>query len=413
MKLYAKRRIALILLSCPLALLLIVCIAWPETDQGTSKKLEPNNSSSSPAWRPFKAQAVLSNAMIDKLSEKIEEQGYTSIPNDRRRALRRVTKLALNANLTFLIEPTKLPIRCPARTSGSLKLLIVVNSKWSNFERRKSQRAFWLNEFQLSRLICEQTSGLMSIEYVFALGTGGQSSPPAQSAKGARGEPESVREEVRKEAEKHGDILLLNQLEHYRLLSHKHLAIFRWILERRARSKERLLVLKCDDDALVDLGQLMTLLGDQLEAGSEGTNKDNWIMCARFEKDSPVQRRLSKWLVSRQDYPFDSYPAFCSGLAYLAPASLMRRLYTTALYLASLDGAQFEQPFWIDDVFVTGILAASMSEPPSVVPLNNYFCYSMSQFWRRLKLGAPCMVAEIPDTHLQDTALHLNGVEAS
>lgn len=381
--------------------------------QATSNIKEPSSRHDN---RHFKPQVVLNSDMIDKLSEKLQDMNKSAGIEGQRHQ-----RAQLLANLTYLLEPSTPPLGCAnqwgATTSAQRqkpRLLVLINSKWSNFERRKWQRSTWLNRSQLVRLVCEPAaSPFGGVEYAFALG-----SPPDQS---------QASRSLELEQAQYGDLLLLNQFEHYRLLSYKHLALFRWILERRAsRTDQQLILLKCDDDALIDLGQLVSTFEARLAQAAEHqprahlaptptpAERQNWIMCARFDQDSPVQRQNNKWAVSRQDYPFDTYPAFCSGLAYLAPLNLVRRLYTTALYLAQVEGiVGFKRPLWIDDVFITGILTASLDKQPLIVPLNGHFCYTLSLFKRRLYLNAPCMVSEIPDTYLQESSFNLKGIEAS
>ena len=65
---------------------------------------------------------------------------------------------------------------------------------------------------------------------------------------------------------------------------------------------------------------------------------------------SAVQRR-GKWAVSRSEYGRARYPTFCAGLAYLMRPSLARKL---------LQAAPSVPFFWIDDVYITGLVAAAV-----------------------------------------------------
>ena len=100
-----------------------------------------------------------------------------------------------------------------------------------------------------------------------------------------------------------------------------------------------------DDDIWVDLFQLLSKLESDfpyLEDGLVG-----------FKQTSlrPIRNPKSKWFVSRREYPRDEYPDFLSGWAYVTTPAMAAKL---------VDAADRERPFWIDDVWVTGVLASSV-----------------------------------------------------
>jgi len=63
----------------------------------------------------------------------------------------------------------------------------------------------------------------------------------------------------------------------------------------------------------------------------------------------PVLRVDPKWAVSRADYAPDVYPAYCSGIALLLSLDVVLALARIASRVPF---------FWVDDVFLTGILPA-------------------------------------------------------
>jgi hypothetical protein len=97
-----------------------------------------------------------------------------------------------------------------------------------------------------------------------------------------------------------------------------------------------------DDDIIVDLYQLLDKLSSQYPV-------INQVMYGFKQIGlSPQRDPANKWFVSRQEFAEDTYPDFLSGWAYvLSPfaASLIVRQ------------AKRETFFWIDDVWVTGMLA--------------------------------------------------------
>ena len=344
-------------------------------------------------------------------------------------------------DLNFLLEPRpgRRLIDCPNSASDPrprLNLSIVVNSAAGNFERRRRLRSSWLNEASIRSAICSPGRNrflLGQVDFLFAL---------------ARPSDGGQRRRVASEWRREGDLLVMSLEERYRNMSLKHLAIFKWLLSRRGLGGAELtsgrLLLKCDDDAQLDLAQWLeryvqttqqvaarspevaesglggpgssegldlepvegggrTKVGEArsgrdesgAEDGPQLTSGPRALLCARFPANSPVRRRRSKWRLERSEWPFDTFPAYCSGLAYLTQLGLVRRLLLAAHLLEAAAG-HFRSPLWVDDVYVTGVLLSSL-EPGcvKVVGLNEHFCYSQGQWARRKAFGRPCMAAEV------------------
>ena len=109
-----------------------------------------------------------------------------------------------------------------------------------------------------------------------------------------------------------------------------------------AHCKHAKFLLKTDDDVFVNIFNLVTLLRNQTEPAKMR------LMCLLMT-GSAIRKPGNKWRVSRQEYPNDTYPICCAGLAFVLTTDVAKALYE----------ASFEIPFfWIDDVYVTGILAS-------------------------------------------------------
>lgn len=67
---------------------------------------------------------------------------------------------------------------------------------------------------------------------------------------------------------------------------------------------------------------------------------------------SPIIRTPSKWCVTIQEFPGKYYPGYCSGYAILYSPDSVFLLYRAA---------QREPYFWVDDVHVTGTVAAKVN----------------------------------------------------
>lgn len=97
----------------------------------------------------YKPEVVFSNAEIDRHAELIGESEHFFHISD----------------LKYLIEPGQQKrnitlasneIDCKANSpaAGRRRLVIFVNSKWNNFERRRRIRSSWLNRVKLSESLC-------------------------------------------------------------------------------------------------------------------------------------------------------------------------------------------------------------------------------------------------------------------
>jgi hypothetical protein len=105
-----------------------------------------------------------------------------------------------------------------------------------------------------------------------------------------------------------------------------------------------------------------------------------------------VQRGGGKWSVTRQEYPKDTYPAYCAGLAYLLTPDAAKDFYSAA------NRVPF---FWIDDVYATGILPLAPGVGSvSRISLNLRFTMDRRQLVHWLKKAPPGVPPPYFVTHL-------------
>ena len=110
-----------------------------------------------------------------------------------------------------------------------------------------------------------------------------------------------------------------------------------------------------DDDIAVDFFQLL------LKAKEAKLNKQ--IMGYKQIGLTPQRSTKSKWFVGQQEFPGKEYPIFLSGWAYVTDLPTAKALATAANAAKDF--------FWIDDVWITGMLAASVDA--SLVSLNTFY----------------------------------------
>ena len=137
------------------------------------------------------------------------------------------------------------------------------------------------------------------------------------------------------------DIVQGDFIESYHNLSYKHIMGLKYSIHYCPQAQ---LILKMDDDIVVDLFQLLDLVRNKSLTGLQIAG----AMLTSNERN-PVRERASKWYVSRDDYAPSKYPPFVSGWAYVTTVQAAIQLVRRA------ESFPF---FWIDDTYVTGMLAA-------------------------------------------------------
>lgn len=147
---------------------------------------------------------------------------------------------------------------------------------------------------------------------------------------------------LQEESDKYGDIIQFDFLETRKNLTIKSLAAVQWF---RAFCSNATWVLKCDVDAYINFWALLEVL--------KPVDKTKDAVCAR-SMSRPVCRQTSKaclphYVVDPKEYEPDIYPPYCSGFAYV----LHKRLADKML---EVDRQRTKPPFWLEDVYVTGLL---------------------------------------------------------
>jgi len=198
--------------------------------------------------------------------------------------------------------------RSPA---GQLLGVIVVCSAVENRARRDAIRGTWGSP--------EHLKGL-GLRVVYVLGR----------AEGRDGD-------VLVEARRHSDIIQADFVDSYANLSVKSLAALRWAAEYAACAR---FVVKTDDDAFINTHLLSRDLA--------GTAHRRFVMGYVIAGAQPDRTPGSKWFTPVSIYSSDVYPTYASGVAYVISGDGVRPL---------LRAAAGSRVFWIEDVYVTGMLA--------------------------------------------------------
>lgn len=142
------------------------------------------------------------------------------------------------------------------------------------------------------------------------------------------------------ESRRFRDILQGDFLDTYRNLTYKHLMGLRWATNNCKHIKY---IMKMDDDIVVNVYGILELLQSNL---IETDSLTGYIM----RNLVPIREPANKWYVSKREYANNIYPNFISGWLYITNSRVTHRLIN---HVDQLSSNRF---FWIDDVFVTGIL---------------------------------------------------------
>ncbi len=114
----------------------------------------------------------------------------------------------------------------------------------------------------------------------------------------------------------------------------------RWILDNCGTTT---FILKTDNDVYTNVFALLKHLQDLHRVG-----KTSNILFCRVKRGFSVERE-GKWGIPYEMYPRKMYPPHCPGVAFVLTMDVARALYE----------ASYRTPlFWIDDVWLTGMVAA-------------------------------------------------------
>ena len=230
------------------------------------------------------------------------------------------------ARMRFLLQPR---VTCNNKTL----LLIVVCSAVTRLDLRHAIRHTW----GAAAATTTRRRHRSAVRLVFVVGRPEAGGAQAQSA-------------LEAESDAFGDVLQADFVDSYANLSLKTLAALRWSLERCA---SRLLaapplsspffVMKTDDDVFVNVPNVVRFVTDLVQDG-----RRRFVTGHLFRATTPDADPRSKWYTPHSAYRNRTYPPYLSGAAYVISGDALPRMY---------DAAARSDPFWLEDVYVTGILA--------------------------------------------------------
>ena len=194
---------------------------------------------------------------------------------------------------------------------------------------------------------------------------------------------------IHKEYVTHKDLVFAKFVDSYHNLTYKHLTSYKWVLRFCNTTK---FIMKADDDSFIDIFRAVKVLRETFLPSNENQSPRNIIACSLFPEGTPPKRE-GKWSLTFDEYPFQTYPAYCSGVAYFLTPDIAFDIF---------EGAHKVKPVLpIDDVFVTGIVAAYLNILH--FPLNLKYVYDDKRLreWLYDSNMRPnsYMIADIGDVH--------------
>lgn len=145
------------------------------------------------------------------------------------------------------------------------------------------------------------------------------------------------------ESRKYRDIVMGNYKDTYYNLTYKFMMGMKWA---SAFCPEAKYVLKGDDDVYYNLHNIVEML---MLSPSR-----NFMAGYVHNYAKPYRNRASKWYIPEKVYPYEYYPPFCVGFAYVMSGDLPAKLFHVAQHI----------PFFpLDDVFA-GFCARRLNVRP-------------------------------------------------
>lgn len=172
-----------------------------------------------------------------------------------------------------------------------------------------------------------------------------------------------VNRALKVESQKCKDIAQESFIETYRNLTYKSIFAMKYITENCQDVKY---IMKVDDDVYVNMFSVIKYLQNRIQTNS----KHRMELIGLIWRNTHVLRSNSKWFVTKEEWPEEVYPPYCSGPFYM---------FTPDFAVAALKLSYVTRFFWLEDVYITGILANQMNVKHIDIPngasiyLNNVF----------------------------------------
>ncbi|NWZ38504.1 B3GT2 galactosyltransferase, partial [Brachypodius atriceps] len=242
---------------------------------------------------------------------------------------------------TFIINEEE---KCKGQTPF---LVVLISTTAAELQRRNAIRKSWGNETAVPGLL-----------RLFLLGV----------------ETEGAREEVvLRESEQYRDIIQQDFLDTYNNLTLKTLMGMRWVASYCSGTR---FAMKTDSDIFVNTVYLIEKLLRPLPPHTQ-----NYFTGHLMKGHRPIRNKNSKWYISEEEFPGNSYHPFCSGTGYVFSGDLAAKIVNASLMIKHIH---------LEDVYVGFCLNAKGVE--IVSPPHSLFNIHKVPF-------SPCAYSKIITSH--------------
>ena len=200
-------------------------------------------------------------------------------------------------------------------------VLFLVTSHSSNTKRRRSIRETWGNQAKYFNIFKKKYN--LTYEVYFNVGTG---------------KDKEKAEQIKQESRQHGDVMIVNREEDFYDLTRRVMATFKW----SAQNCNYTYLFKMDDDIFINIPNVLSFLSN-----STFTYSRSGIYAGDMNRNARVNRNeRSKYLVSYEEWPAETYPPYCSGGGFALSRTAIEKIIPYFDWI---------NPYKIDDAYV-GIL---------------------------------------------------------
>ncbi|XP_074307349.1 hydroxyproline O-galactosyltransferase GALT3 [Silene latifolia] len=189
--------------------------------------------------------------------------------------------LPVSEDSDLIVDVDQLKAPPLIKRKGRLVLVVGVFSTGNNFERRMALRRSWM-QYEAVR------SGSVAVRFIIGFHKNAE-----------------VNHDLWREAQAYGDIQLMPFVDYYSLISLKTIAVC--ILGTKILPAKY--IMKTDDDAFVRIDELLASLK---------TKTTNGLLYGLISfQSAPHRDKESKWYISNEEWPKDSYPPWAHGPGYI------------------------------------------------------------------------------------------------
>ncbi|XP_059192827.1 beta-1,3-galactosyltransferase 2 [Centropristis striata] len=170
------------------------------------------------------------------------------------------------------------------------------------------------------------------------------------------GQGSSTQAELEEESRKHGDVIQVDFQDSYQNLTIKTVVMMRWLATHCPNASY---AMKVDSDIFVNVRYLVRRL--------RRSPRHGFITGSLIRDGTPRRDRSSKWHVSEELYPEDSFPPYLSGAGYVFSLDLASRISWASRFVRMIP---------LEDVYVGLCLRVLDVQPVysrSLLPPRNLF----------------------------------------